>query len=135
MTQESLPLNCQVIDGLFHARDALLSAPNQILICNNFVDQLILAHAVDFLLSVSHIVLPLVEPALEWVVHRVDDEASGLLHAFALLDELSPAIEGFGNNVELTVLEEEGDYRLVHVRFLLLSPFLNELLNGLRVVT
>ena len=68
-------------------------------------------------------------------MHRVNDKTSGLLHALALLDELSPAIESFGNNVEFTILEEERDYRLVHIGLLLLSPFLNELLNGLRVVT
>ncbi len=64
---------------------------------------------------------------MQGMIHRVDCVASPLLAQFPLLDPPSPLVESFGDNFKVRVSEKEANYRSMHLTFLLLILFSEEL--------
>lgn len=96
-----------MVNGLFHTPNTLLSTANQVFVSNDLVNELVLTHAIDLFLCIGYIIFPLAEVALQRMVHRVDNKASSLLHAFTLHNKFPPTVECFRDDVEFTIFEEK----------------------------
>ena len=80
------------------------------------------------------IVLPLAEVDRKRMVHPVQSLKGSGLCRFTFPDECLELVEGFRNNGEIAVLEEERDDAFLHVRALLSSLRLQEFVDELRCV-
>jgi hypothetical protein len=67
---------------------------------------LLLGQALQLVLSVSVLILPAVESSGARMAHQIEHEFSLFLNSLACCNPVFPLVEGFGHNLEFTVLEE-----------------------------
>ena len=113
--QKVVSLDVEVVDGLVHSLDSALGRADQILVSHDLVDQLLLGEFLQNLLRVRLLVLPLVEVDGQRVVHAIQGIASQFLGSLSALHVGLPLVESLGDDVEVSVLEEETDHSLLHV--------------------
>ena len=105
--EQLLSLERQSVDRIAHASETRLGRADQVLVSDDLVDQLLLGQRLELVFGISHVILPLPEVGGQWMVHPVDDLGSSLLSGLSLSDECLQLVESFGNDREVTVLEEE----------------------------
>jgi len=119
--QKVVSLDVEVVDGLVHSLDSALRRADQILVSHDLVDQLLLGEFLQNLLRVRLLVFPLVEVDGQRVVHAVQGVTSQFLGSLSALHVGLPLVESLRDDVEVSILEEETDHRLLHVGPLLLG--------------
>jgi hypothetical protein len=135
VTEKGLPLHSQVVDGIIHSRKTGFSSTNEVLISDNFVNQLLFGQLLESLLGISILILPAVEQSSTRMTHQIEHELGLLLSVLACLNPVFPLVESLGHDLELTVGEEETNDTLLHIVFLSGSLFVKVIFNFLRRVT
>ena len=133
--QEVVSLDVEMVDSLVHSLDSALGGADEVLVCHDLVDKLLLGKLVQYFLRVSFIVLPLLEVDCERMVETVEDKPSVLFDSLSGSYPVLPLVEGLGNDVKVSVLEEQSNHCLLHVGSLLLRLLTQILVDLFRAIT